>query len=540
MIIKKLCEAASLFETPPAGYSEKPLHWFLDITEDGNFAGFVKLEKGVKVSMPHRQRSGGSVRPLLFSDNPSYSFGRASEKVSEETAGTRHSSYVALMRKCLDDTGDPDVEKTVRFFESGMPGLEIPEEMLASDNVAVRVGGRRLYDNPAVMSSWASVYDFGEDARIGTCTICGVKGPIYARMPLHLKRIEGRGENSESALISGNSQAFESYGLKEALGAGVCGTCGWKHALAINAMTADKRHHSSIKKVGTFIFWVEGGEQIDLFGLLDRPLPEEVATLISTPWKPEEVFLDEAKFNCVFLVKNSGRVAMQGHHEVTVSTLKRRLADYFRSMAIGDGRPIPLFGLLKALVPPTKKKAMAKQPKWIARAFIDAALLGRPIPMSVMQQALLRMKTDGDGVTKERVAIVKMALSNNRDAGNREITMGLDRENDNAGYLCGRLFATLEITQSGALGKVNASVRDKFFASAQASPRRIFPHLIAGAMKHLKKMRRDKAGMAVVCEREIEGIVNELGEYPSSLMSKDQGMFSIGYYHQKTGMFQKD
>jgi CRISPR-associated protein Csd1 len=537
MIVKKLCDAAALFETPPTGYTEKPLTWFLDIAEAGTFGGFVKLDKGTKMPLPHRQRSGKSLRPGLFVDNAMYVLGKGLGKVSDEIAETRHAAFVALARECLADTRDADAEIAVRFFESGMPGLEMPEDILANDNVAIRVGGRLLHTNSAIMNYWASSLEPDEDAISGTCTVCGRKGPIYARMPLQLKRIAGNGETIESALISGNSKAFESYGQEEALGAGVCWTCGWSHALAVNAMTADKKHHISIGGVGTFIFWVEGGEQIDLFRLLDEPLAEEVSALISSPWKPTDPSLEEARFNCMFLVKNSGRVSVQGHHEIVIGDLGKRLADYFGSMAIGDGKPIPLYWLLKSLVSPTQKNAMKKQPKWIAKAFVEAALLGRPIPPTILQQAVLRTRTDEYGVTKERAAIIKMVLMSN---GEKEITMGIDRENGNTGYLCGRLFATLEIAQYGALGKVNASITDRYFASAQQSPRRVFPLLVSLATKHLRKMRRDKPGFAVACDKEIQAIIGELKEYPASLTLKDQGMFSIGYYHQKTGMFDKE
>ncbi len=52
--------------------------------------------------------------------------------------------------------------------------------------------------------------------------------------------------------------------------------------------------------------------------------------------------------------------------------------------------------------------------------------------------------------------------------------MALNEQEINIAYLLGRLFALLEKAQYDALGKVNASIVDKYLNSALATPQTVF------------------------------------------------------------------
>jgi hypothetical protein len=107
-----------------------------------------------------------------------------------------------------------------------------------------------------------------------------------------------------------------------------------------------------------------------------------------------------------------------------------------------------------------------------------------------------------------------------------------------AGYLLGRLFATYEHVQTAALGRsLNSTIRDKFYGAASATPRKVFTLLDKGSTNHLSKLAKDKKGYAVVLERQIAGIMEQLDPsadpFPAFLTSDQQSLFAIGYYHQK-------
>lgn len=116
--------------------------------------------------------------------------------------------------------------------------------------------------------------------------------------------------------------------------------------------------------------------------------------------------------------------------------------------------------------------------------------------------------------------------------------MGLDRSHDNTGYQLGRLFAVYEMAQRAALGNVNATIRDRYFGAASATPAGVFPLIVRGGQNHLAKVRKDKPGWANLIERELEEINGHFkpgpgGIWPRSLRLTDQGEFAIGYYHQR-------
>jgi CRISPR-associated protein Csd1 len=139
-----------------------------------------------------------------------------------------------------------------------------------------------------------------------------------------------------------------------------------------------------------------------------------------------------------------------------------------------------------------------------------------------------------------RVGILKSVLIRNFDLA-EEAKVALDPENDNPGYLLGRLFATYEYAQTQALGgNVNATIRDQYYGTASATPRSVFPLLQRKATHHLSKLRKEKPGLAVNLDRKI-GEICELASpenlFVPTLNAQRQALFAIGYYHQRNDFY---
>lgn len=120
--------------------------------------------------------------------------------------------------------------------------------------------------------------------------------------------------------------------------------------------------------------------------------------------------------------------------------------------------------------------------------------------------------------------------------------MSLNLENKDPAYLLGRLFATLEKTQDESSGGVNAGVGDKFYSSASATPRVVFPTLLDLFRKNLKKLSSSKPGLAVVREKLAREILNDIDSekgFPANLTLESRGMFALGYYQQMQVFFTK-
>ena len=115
-----------------------------------------------------------------------------------------------------------------------------------------------------------------------------------------------------------------------------------------------------------------------------------------------------------------------------------------------------------------------------------------------------------------------------------EVTMALNKESTNIAYRLGRLFAALERVQRDAIPGANTTIRDRFYGSASATPRTVFPQLLRLAQHHIQK-----AEYGSITDKLIEEIMCSIKEFPAHLKLDDQGMFTLGYYHQRKAFYTK-
>ena len=117
----------------------------------------------------------------------------------------------------------------------------------------------------------------------------------------------------------------------------------------------------------------------------------------------------------------------------------------------------------------------------------------------------------------------------------------MDPTNDNPGYLLGRLMAVIERMQQVALGDVNASVVDRFFSGASATPQAVFPRLLKNLRHHARKAKDEPKNTRTAgwLEGQVDEIVARLRLFPPHLDLEQQGLFVIGYHHQRNWLWTK-
>ena len=117
--------------------------------------------------------------------------------------------------------------------------------------------------------------------------------------------------------------------------------------------------------------------------------------------------------------------------------------------------------------------------------------------------------------------------------------MALMEEHPGTPYQLGRLFAVLEKMQEEAYGgKLNSTIRDRYFGAASATPSTVFPRLLRLHAHHLNKI--EHTGRRVNLERLVGGICDRLDAtvaFPSHLPIEGQGLFFLGYYQQRQDLF---
>jgi CRISPR-associated protein Csd1 len=158
-------------------------------------------------------------------------------------------------------------------------------------------------------------------------------------------------------------------------------------------------------------------------------------------------------------------------------------------------------------------------------------LEGTMYPQGLQNAVINRIRADQD-INYIRAAILKAILNRKnriyKNSSFKEITMALDKENKNPAYLLGRLFAVLEKLQQAAIPGANATIKDRFFGSASATPASVFPQLLRLAQHHI-----DKSEYGKMYDKQIEEILCDFKEFPAHMTLDQQGLFAISYYQQR-------
>ena len=84
--------------------------------------------------------------------------------------------------------------------------------------------------------------------------------------------------------------------------------------------------------------------------------------------------------------------------------------------------------------------------------------------------------------------------------------------------------------------RVNATIVDRFYGTASTSPQMVFSRLLKGAQPHLAKLQRDNRAAHVALQRRLEDVLSRIDagtNFPKTMNLEQQGLFSLGYYHQR-------
>jgi CRISPR-associated protein Csd1 len=222
----------------------------------------------------------------------------------------------------------------------------------------------------------------------------------------------------------------------------------------------------------------------------------------------------------------------------TIDVFNKNLGSHFANLHIQKqyetDKEFPgIWHLLIETLP--KKKELRKTENinpLLAGALTRSILTGGRYPESLLATVVTRIRTDGD-ISYYRAAIMKAILKRNY---NQEVSMGLDEGNKQIAYRLGRLFAVLEKAQEEAIPNANATIKDRFYGSASATPGLVFPQLLRMSQHHLSKINE---GSRILKEKLIQAILNDVDMFPSHLPLEEQGLFTLGYYHQRCAFFQK-
>ena len=183
-------------------------------------------------------------------------------------------------------------------------------------------------------------------------------------------------------------------------------------------------------------------------------------------------------------------------------------------------------------------------------AVFRSIISGERYPAALLNGVVMRIRAEQDNkdkhtykITRGRAAIIKAYLlrnADNKDYDEEEIRMSLNEEWNNVAYVLGREFAILEAIQEDANPGINATIKDRYFNSACAMPASIFPVLLKLKNSHIRKF---EMGKKIYYEKMITELESKIGgnekSIPARMTLEQQGIFILGYYHQKQKRYEK-
>jgi len=557
------------YNISPPGYSLQKVTFKVVLRPDGTLHDVedarIKIGRrmvGRQITVPGSTKSSGSgFNPCFLWDNTGYMLGyKPNDKDPERTEQT-FKSFREMHLARLSEINSPAYHVVCQFLKTWNPEkaseYTILEEASAGFGV-FQIAGETGYvhDELVVREWWSRQHSQKTENPMGQCLITGNIAPISR---LHQPKIKRVGDQPESLLISFNDPSYESYGKEQSFNAPVSEDATFRYTTALNALLAGPKSHKHRFALAdtTVVFWTKEPTltedifaQFAAYGSIaserqevqDESLRQKIELFLEALRKGKEAYseIDKSPDKTPFFIlgltgQAKGRIGVRFFYRDTISRLLDNLRRHYADMGIereyGEKAkyPDPEFPALWQLLNETCSPKMGEEERKKTTALLSAALLraviaGSQYPDGLFSAVIRRIHADMV-INYIRACIIKGYLTRNQ---RKEVSMGLDLNRKEPAYRLGRLFAVLEKTQQDALGEVGATIRDRFYSAASATPGAVFPRLLRTYQHHLAKMDRGKVGREIL----VREILEPLTGFPAHLNLTDQGLFAIGYYHQ--------
>ena len=550
------------------GWCTAKISFALDLGEDGTLKEIIPLKEEKKmgkktVTVPQERivpqmvsRSSG-VSANFLCDNSKYLLGIDGEGY----AGRVAECFDAARKKHLQilENADGRMVRAVRnFFRIWKPEeakensaiQNVWEELTGGGNLIFVMGMDEAQEDPDMREAWEQYRAQGEPKQEGICLVTGKKADI-SRIHTAIKGVQGA-QSSGAALVSFNAPAFESYGKEQSFNAPVGKYAAFAYTTALNYLLSQKKY---VFRLGdtTIVFWAESGDewyQDAFMGSMEPGVDnqEMLRDVFDRLGKQKSMDANEIQFNpeqrfyILGLAPNAARLSVRFFYQDRFGNIINNIRKHYERMRIlrRTKETEVYMGVWRLLQETVNKNSTDKNPAPNLPAGVMRAILsdGR-YPQELYSSLLIRIRAEQGEVSWRRAAIIKAFLIKNYHMQKGDEFVALNEETREAPYILGRIFAVLESIQEEANPGINATIRDRYFNAACASPASIFPILMKLKNSHVRKLDDRKKGLKVYFETTLTRLMGKLDEYPKRLNLEEQGRFILGYYHQMEKRFEK-
>lgn len=540
----------------PEGFAPQAVGFALQLDEQGSLLDVLDLRepasRGNKL-LPRRMvvpslgkaRTSG-IEPNFLWDGPDYVLGRSVKDNPERTARCRE-SFCRLHEELLESVEVPETFSLLRFLRSPPahdPRIEEKWEEMAATNLVFRVGHRYLHDIPALRSVWLTKLRHAENTVTGICLVTGERTVIADLHPL-IKGVAGA-KSSGAALSAYNQDSFTSFGKKQNFNAPVGKSAAFGYTTALSYLLNRPAQRLRLG-AASVVCWAErdtplesnllaflGAWNADQASGPDTASAQERAAVLRRLGKGLPVTeawpeLDPGVHMYVLALKpNAARLSVNFFLQGTAGEFLEHVRSWYRDLAIerrfDDDPDFPsVWQIARAVLGEHKEVEDIQR---VGDELIGSILSGRACPAYFLPLCLQRMRAV-NVVSSVHAGLIKAMLV--RNYAHQEDLMSLNTEHPRPAYHLGRLFALFWGLQRKAIGSgINADIRARYYGSASATPAMVFPLLLRNAQNHIGKAKA--SGYDMLIRDVLERIDNE---FPAHLDLQDQGLFALGYYHQR-------
>ena len=521
-----------------AGWCQAKVSHMIEVNENGTIKGIIPLkqeeDRGKKKVLTAQPRSvpemvirSSGISANFLCDNAKYLLGI-------DANGTKPrimDCFLAAKDKHVSilDNGKGVMAKAVcAYFRNWNPenAKENPilkeywEELNEGGNIIFGMRALEAQDDDEIKALWEEARNAESNEQQGICLVTGQKTDI-SRIHKGIKGVPGA-QSSGAALVSFNAPAFESYGKEQSYNAPVGKYAEFAYTTALNYLLGQREYRFPLGD-SIIVFWAESGK-------------EEYQKTFMSLMNPQADNQEEMK-------------KLFGNLQKGIRVdLMENLSKHYQRMEIIKPAWVELeyLGIQKMLFETVNQKSKDKTPiPGMAAMVLNAVLQNDRYPVTLYTDTLIRIRSEQGNITCGRAAIIKAVLMKNYNWKEGEKFMGLNEECKETAYVLGRLFAVLEFIQRDANPGINATIRDRYFNSACATPASVFPILIKLKNSHMKKIERESAGTKVYYEKLLTELMGkiEISEnsqgFPNRFSLEEQGKFMLGYYHQVQKRYEK-
>lgn len=560
MILKALYDyyQRSGEEVAPLGLEYKQIGFIIVLDKDGHFLRFEDRRLDKKSAqqflvMKSVGRSSAPVSNYLY-DNSQYVFGY-SDKGDLDSMRKYFDTFKSKVAEIYGMYSENKAIQAVYAFYQQEPSamVEAMQQDALWDDIAKNLNKKYstfsfLIDGDTeIVASKRDLMNLATPEDTVEGKLCLVTGK-------HSKTVEVTtatmipGSQATAKLVAFQvNSGYDSYGKTKGNNAPISEDAEFAYTTALNHMLRPDSHNKFMVGNRTFLFWASSASQAakesedSLFALLGRPETDDddpnrrielVRSTFMAIYNGKLRADKDDTFYILGLAPNSARIAVVYWNEMPLRDFAGVISRHFEDMEMVDIRKEkkPYVGLHSILGSVTLGGKSSDAIPNMPDAVVKSIFQGLPYPISLFQACLRRVRAE-QSINVVRAAIMKAYLNRLNDNNHKNIERMLDKENNNQGYLCGRLFAVLENLQYAA--NKQDSIRSSYMNAASSTPAAVFSTILKLSNSHYGKLSKENKGLAVFFDNQKKEIMAMIQDFPTTLDLGDQGRFFLGYYHQK-------